>query len=47
MLRIRARIEALDELIRQAESICRRERGVTATWRTLLAQNASGDGFHF
>ncbi len=35
----RARIEALDELIRQAESIAAR-RGVTATWRTLLAQNA-------
>ncbi len=35
----RARIEALDELIRQAESIAAR-RGVTAKWRTLLAQNA-------
>ncbi len=35
----RARTEALDELIRQAESIAAR-RGVTAQWRTLLAQNA-------
>jgi len=35
----RARIEALDELIRQAESIAAR-RGVTSKWRTLLTQNA-------
>jgi len=35
----RARTEALDELIRQAESLAAR-RGVTAKWRTLLAQNA-------
>jgi allantoate deiminase len=35
----RARTEALDELIRQAESIGAR-RGVTVKWRTLLAQNA-------
>jgi len=35
----RARTEALDELIRQAESIAAR-RGVTIKWRTLLAQNA-------
>jgi allantoate deiminase len=35
----RARTEALDELIRQAESIAAR-RGLTVTWRTLLAQNA-------
>jgi len=35
----RARTEALDELIRQAESIAAR-RGVTVQWRTLLAQNA-------
>jgi len=35
----RARTEALDELIRQAESIAAR-RGVTAKWRTLLAQHA-------
>jgi len=35
----RTRIEALDELIRQAESIAAR-RGVTAKWRMLLAQNA-------
>ena len=35
----RARTEALDELIRQAESIAAR-RGVTAKWRTLLAQLA-------
>src|SRR5258708_5437583 len=35
----RARTEALDELIRQAESIAAR-RGVTVKWRTLLAQNA-------
>ena len=35
----RARTEALDELIRQAESIADR-RGVTVKWRTLLAQNA-------
>lgn len=33
------RTEALDELIRQAETIAAR-RGVTVTWRTLLAQNA-------
>jgi allantoate deiminase len=35
----RARTEALDELIRQAESIGAR-RGVTVKWRTLLSQNA-------
>src|SRR5260370_27328657 len=35
----RARTEALDELIRQAESISAR-RGVTVQWRTLLAQHA-------
>jgi allantoate deiminase len=35
----RTRTEALDELIRQAESIATR-RGMTVTWRTLLAQNA-------
>ena len=35
----RARTEALDELIRQAESIAER-RGVTVKWRTLLSQNA-------
>jgi len=35
----RARTEALDELIRQAESSGRR-RGVTVKWRTLLAQHA-------
>src|SRR4029077_1450296 len=35
----RARAEALDELIRQAESIAA-QRGVTVKWRTLLAQNA-------
>ena len=35
----RARTEALDELIRQAEAISSR-RAVTAKWRTLLAQNA-------
>jgi allantoate deiminase len=35
----RARTEALDELIRQAESISAR-RGVTVTWRTLLSQHA-------
>ena len=35
----RARTKALDELIRQAESIGTR-RGVTVKWRTLLAQNA-------
>ncbi|HYT24720.1 MAG TPA: allantoate amidohydrolase [Candidatus Polarisedimenticolia bacterium] len=35
----RARTEALDELIRQAESIAAR-RGMTIKWRTLLAQNA-------
>jgi allantoate deiminase len=34
-----ARTEALDELIRQAESIAAR-RGVTVKWRTLLSQNA-------
>jgi allantoate deiminase len=34
-----ARTGALDELIRQAESIAAR-RGVTVTWRTLLAQHA-------
>jgi allantoate deiminase len=34
-----ARTEALDELIRLAESIAAR-RGVTARWRTLLAQHA-------
>jgi len=34
-----ARTEALDELIRQAESIASR-RGVRVKWRTLLAQNA-------
>ena len=35
----RARTEALDELIRHAESIAVR-RGVTVKWRTLLAQHA-------
>jgi len=35
----RARTEALDELIRQAESIASR-RAVRVKWRTLLAQNA-------
>jgi allantoate deiminase len=35
----RARTEALDELIRQAESAAVR-RGVTVKWRTLLAQHA-------
>ena len=35
----RARTEALDELIRQAESIAAR-RGVAVKWRTLLAQYA-------
>lgn len=35
----RARTEALDELIRQAESIGA-QRGVTVKWRTLLAQHA-------
>ena len=35
----RTRTEALDELIRQAESIASR-RGVTVKWRTLLAQYA-------
>src|SRR2546427_5117732 len=35
----RARTEALDELIRQAESIAAR-RGATVKWRTLLAQHA-------
>jgi len=35
----RARTEALDELIRQAESVATR-RGMTATWKTLLAQHA-------
>jgi allantoate deiminase len=35
----RARREALDELIREAESIAAR-RGVVVKWRTLLAQNA-------
>ena len=35
----RARTEALDELIRQAESISAK-RGVTVKWRTLLAQHA-------
>jgi allantoate deiminase len=35
----RARTEALDELIRQAESIAAR-RGVAVKWRTLLAQHA-------
>ena len=34
-----ARTEALDELIRQAESIAAR-RGVAVEWRTLLAQHA-------
>jgi len=34
-----ARTEALDELIRQAESIAAR-RGVAVKWRTLLAQHA-------
>jgi allantoate deiminase len=34
----RARTEALDELIRLAESIAAR-RGVTVKWRTLLSQN--------
>jgi allantoate deiminase len=33
------RTEALDELIRQAESIAAR-RGITVRWRTLLAQHA-------
>jgi allantoate deiminase len=36
----RTRSEALDELIRQAESIAAR-RGVTVKWRTLLSQNAA------
>jgi allantoate deiminase len=35
----RARTEALDELIRQAESIAAK-RGVKVKWRTLLAQHA-------
>jgi len=35
----RARTEALDELVRQAESGAAR-RGVTVKWRTLLAQHA-------
>jgi len=35
----RARTEALDDLIRQAESSAA-ERGVTVKWRTLLAQHA-------
>jgi allantoate deiminase len=35
----RGRTEALDELIRQAESIAAK-RGVTVKWRTLLAQHA-------
>ncbi len=35
----RARTEALDELVRQAESLAAR-RGVTVKWRTLLAQQA-------
>src|SRR6266851_2774714 len=35
----RARTEALDELIRQAESIAAR-RGVAVKWRMLLAQHA-------
>src|SRR5258708_1196806 len=35
----RARTEALDELIRQADSITGR-RGLTVKWRTLLAQHA-------
>ena len=35
----RTRTEALDELIRQAESIAGR-RGLTVRWRTLLAQHA-------
>ena len=35
----RTRTEALDELIRQAESIAAR-RGVSVKWRTLLSQNA-------
>jgi len=35
----RARTEALDELIRQAESSAAK-RGVTVKWRTLLAQHA-------
>jgi len=35
----RARTEALDELIRQAESIAAR-RSVTVKWRTMLSQNA-------
>src|SRR2546429_8143632 len=35
----RTRTEALDELIRQAESIASR-RAVSVKWRTLLAQNA-------
>src|SRR5436190_4085773 len=35
----RARTEALDELIRQAEAISSR-RAVSVKWRTLLAQNA-------
>ena len=34
-----SRTEALDELIRQAESIAG-QRGVTAKWRALLSQNA-------
>lgn len=34
-----ARTEALDKLIRQAESIAAR-RGLTVKWRTMLAQNA-------
>jgi len=34
-----ARMEALDELIRQAEDISAK-RGVTVKWRTLLAQHA-------
>jgi len=35
----RERTDALDELIRQAESIAA-QRGVTVKWRTLLSQNA-------
>jgi allantoate deiminase len=35
----RVRTEALDELIRKGETIAAR-RGMTVTWRTLLAQNA-------
>jgi allantoate deiminase len=35
----RARTEALDDLIRQAESVAAR-RGVTVKWRTLLSQQA-------